>query len=134
MGIKSFFFSFFVLLFSSPEPKAYTHASGVRRCLHLSVRQQCSNSLSSETTLPIKAKFHVEPPWEGGTKDYINGSGHMANMAAMPIYGKNLLQNQKSYDLETWHAASGTQALQVYINDDPGLTLTYFTTRSNFVT
>ena len=25
---------------------------------------------------------------------------------------KNLLQNQKSYDFETWHAASGIQALQ----------------------
>ena len=36
-------------------------------------------------------------------------------MAATPIYGKtfeNLLQNQKSYDLEAWHATSGTEALQ----------------------
>ena len=63
-------------------------------------------------------------------------------MAAMPIYSKNLknllLQNKKSYDLETWHVALGTQALQslykVYINGDPGLTLTYFTARSNLVT
>ena len=38
----------------------------------------------------IKAKFHVEPPWEGGTKAYINGLGHMTKMAATPIYGKNL--------------------------------------------
>ena len=44
-----------------------------------------------------------------------------------------LLQNQKSYDLETWHVTLGTQALQSYINDDPGLTLTYFTARSNLV-
>ena len=70
----------------------------------------------------------MEPPWEGGTKVYINGPGHMTKMAAMPIYGKKLknllLQNHKSYDLETWHVASGTQALQMYINDDPGLTLT----------
>ena len=44
-----------------------------------------------------------------------------------------LLQNQKSYDLETWHVALGTQALQSCINDDPGLTLTYFTARSNLV-
>ena len=41
-----------------------------------------------------------------------------------------LLQNQKSYDLETWHVALGTQ---VCINDDPGLTLTYFTAWSNLV-
>ena len=42
-----------------------------------------------------------------------------------------LLQNRKSYDLETWNAALGTQALQRCINGDPGLTLTYFTARSN---
>ena len=62
------------------------------------------------------AKFYVEPPWEGGKKVFINGLGHMTKMAAMPIYGKNrknLLQNQKSYDLETWHVSLGTQALQI---------------------
>ena len=46
----------------------------------------------------------------------INGLGDITKKAAMPIYGKNLqklfLQNQKSYDLETWHAISGTQVLQ----------------------
>ena len=72
------------------------------------------NIFSSETAWSIKVKFYVEPPWEGGTKVCINGPGHMTKMAAMPIYGKNLknllLQNQKSYDLETWHVASGTQA------------------------
>ena len=72
--------------------------------------------LPSETAWPMKAKFYVEPPSEGGTKVYINGPGHMTKIAGMPIYGKNLkkilLQNQKSYDLETWHVASGTQALQ----------------------
>ena len=78
-----------------------------------------SNVFSSETAWPIKAKFYVEPPWERGTKVYINGPGHMTKMAAMPIYStknfKNLfLQNQKSYDLETWHEASGTQALQSF--------------------
>ena len=49
-----------------------------------------SNIFSSETAWPIKAKFYAEPPWEGGTKVYINGPGHMTKMAAMPIYGKNL--------------------------------------------
>ena len=48
-----------------------------------------SNIFSSETAWPIKAKFYVEPPWEGGAKVYINGPGHMTTMAAMPIYGKN---------------------------------------------
>ena len=49
-----------------------------------------SNIFSSETAWPIKAKFYVEPPWEGGMKVCINGPGHMTKMAAMPIYGKNL--------------------------------------------
>ena len=51
------------------------------------------NVFSSETAWPIKAKFYVEPPWEGGTKVYMNGPGHMTKMAAMLIYGKNLKKN-----------------------------------------
>ena len=49
-----------------------------------------SNVFSSETAWPIKAKFYVEPPWEGGTKVCINDPGHMTKITAMPIYGKNL--------------------------------------------
>ena len=49
-----------------------------------------SNIFSSETAWPIKAKFYVEPPWEGGTKVCINSPGRMTKVAAMPIYGKNL--------------------------------------------
>ena len=75
-----------------------------------------SKSFSSVTTLPIRAKFHVAPPYEGRTKVYMNGPSHRTKMAAMPIYGKNLykfhLQNRKFYDPETWYAASGTQCLQ----------------------
>ena len=56
------------------------------RCRRMST---ISNVFSSETAWPIKAKFFVEHPWEGGTKVYINGPGHMTKMAAMPIYGKN---------------------------------------------
>ena len=44
-----------------------------------------------------------------------------------------LLSNQMFHDLKTWHAALGTQALQICINDDPGLTLTDLTARSNWV-
>ena len=44
----------------------------------------------TETNWPINAKFHVNPPREVGKKVYINGTGHMTKMAAMPIYGKNL--------------------------------------------
>ena len=67
-----------------------------------------SNIISSETTGAIEAKLHVEPLWDGGTKVCSNSPGHMTKMAAMPIYGQNLLlRNQKADNLETWYAASG---------------------------
>ena len=48
-------------------------------------------------------------------KIYINELGHMTNMAAMPIYGKNLknllLQNQYTTDLESWYVASCMRVL-----------------------
>ena len=49
-----------------------------------------SNIFSSETAWPIKAKFYVDPPWEGGKKVYINGLGHMTKMAAMLKNAQNL--------------------------------------------
>ena len=77
----------------------------------------------------------MEPPWEGGTKVYINGPGHMTKMAAMPLYGKNLknllLQNWRADFHKTWYVLL---PIIVYINDDPGVTLTYFTARSNLET
>ena len=48
------------------------------------------NFFSSIITRLTEAKFHVEPPWVGGTKACSNDPGHMTKMAAMPIYGKNL--------------------------------------------
>ena len=73
------------------------------------------SNIFSETTGPIEAKLHVEPPWDGGTKVCSNGPSHMTKMAVMPIYGKklkNLLpQNQKADDLESWYAASGAWVL-----------------------
>ena len=52
-----------------------------------------SKFFSLEIARPIEAKFHVEPPWDGRTKVCSNGPGHMTNMAAMLIYGKNLKKN-----------------------------------------
>ena len=51
----------------------------------------------------------------------------------MPIYGKNLLllQNLKSYELELGIKHYVLKLYKVYINDDPALTLIYFTTMSN---
>ena len=75
-------------IFSSPEPTAHRWAYRIPMVRRLST---ISNFFFSETAWPMKAKFHVEPPWEGGTKVNINGPCHvMTKMAAMPIYGKNL--------------------------------------------
>ena len=48
-----------------------------------------SNIFSSEITGPIETKFHMEPPWDGGTKVCSNSLGHMTKLAAMLIYDKN---------------------------------------------
>ena len=56
----------------------------------------------------------------GGAKVHINGLGHKTKMAPCPYMIKhfiNLLQNQMSDVLETYN--------------DPGLTVMYFTARSN---
>ena len=92
---------FFILslsFFSSPEPKAHRWAYRIPmvRRPSSSVRPSVvrpsstiSNIFFSKTAWPIKAKFYVEPPWEGGTKVCSRHLGHMTNMAATPIYGKN---------------------------------------------
>ena len=49
-----------------------------------------SIDFTSETTGPIATKFHIQPPGTLGKKSCSNGLGHMTNMAAMFIYGKNL--------------------------------------------
>ena len=54
------------------------------------------SNISSETTGPIEAKFHVEPPWHGGTKICSNGPGHMTKVATMPIYGKTIKKSSSS--------------------------------------
>ena len=71
-----------------------------------------------------------------GTKVYIIGPGHMTKMAAMPIYGKTLkIKNFLSRTINQMTLKLGTQqkGLEPYksfINNDPRLTLTYFTTQS----
>ena len=63
----------------------------------------------------------------------------MTNMAAMPIYGKNPSKiffsgtgRPISTILDIKHR--GLQPIIVCSNDDPRVTLTYFTARSNLVT
>ena len=65
-------------------------------CVCVCCMSTFSNIFSSETTGPIEAKFRMEPPWDGGTKVYSNGPGHMTKVAAMPIYSKNLKRSSSS--------------------------------------
>ena len=87
--------------------------------------------------MPIEAKFHVAPPWDGKTKVCSNGPGHMTNMAAMLIYSKHFKiffsGTKMPMTLKAGMQHRVLQYCQVYSNDDPGLTLTYFTARSNLV-
>ena len=90
----------------------------------------------SKIAWPIKVKFYVKPPRERGKKVYINGPGLMTRMAAMPIYGK---KPSKSFSYRTNSPMILKLGMEHYeiklyivsINDDPELTLTYFTTMSN---
>ena len=106
------------VIFSSPEPKAHRWAYRIPMD-PASVRPSSvrpftfSNIFSSETAWPIKAKLYVKPPWEGGTKVYINGPGHMTKMAATPIYGKNpskIFFSRTGGPIFTKLIASGTPA------------------------
>ena len=71
-------------------------------------------------------------------KIYANCYGHMTKMAAMPIYGKNPLiiffsRTRRPMTLGLGMKHQGCGAYQVCSNDDPGLTLTYLTSRSNLL-
>ena len=80
-----------------------------------SLRFTFSDFFSLETSEPIKAKFHMQPPWDRGMKMYSHDLCYMASMAAMPIYGKNLKKSssleQKTNDLESLYAALDTRVL-----------------------
>ena len=65
-------------------------------------------------------------------------SGQPAKMAAIVIYGRNLSKifctgTSWPISTKTWSVASETLPIIVCSNDDPGVTLTYFTARSNLV-
>ena len=66
-------------------------------------------------------------------------AGHMTKMAAMPIYGKTpskIFFTLTAGPISTKHCMLHWGLLPIIVcsNDDPGVTLTYFTARSNLVT
>ena len=80
----------------------------------------------------------MKTPYTKLAKIYTKYFGHMTKMAAMPINGKNPLKIFFSrtripvtLGLGVYHWGCG--AYQVCSNDDPRLTLTYYTPRSNLL-
>ena len=71
-------------------------------------RPHSLNIFSTETTGPIKVKFHMELQWDGGMTVCSNGHGHMTKMATMPIYVKNLKKSSPELK-ETWYASLGAR-------------------------
>ena len=95
-----------------------------------------SNFFFLETAWPIECKFYVEPPWDGKMRICTTSPSHITKMVVMPIYGKNfknLLRNQRPITLKVGMLHRVLKYYQVYSDDDPGLTLTYFTARSNLL-
>ena len=79
----------------------------------------------------------MQPPWDEGTKVCSTGPGHMTKMAGMPIYGKNLKKifsgTKRPMTLKLGMQHRVLEYYQFCPNDDTGLTLTYFTAKSNLV-
>ena len=100
-----------------------------------SLRYTFSNFFSLEISRPIEAKFHVAPPWDRGMKVCSNGLCCMTNMAVMPIYNieKIFSGTKRPMTLKVCMQHRVLEYFQVCSNDDPELTLTYFTARSNLI-
>ena len=102
------------------------------------VRPPFSKIVFSKTARPIKAKFHTEPQSDRRTKVCSRGLGHMTNVAATPIYGKNpskIFSSRTKRPRTLWLGIYhwGLGSIIIYSNDDPRLTLTYFTATSILV-
>ena len=72
-------------------------------------------------------------------KIYKHDFAHMIKMAAMPIYGKNHLKvffpgTSGTISTKLGMFYQGLQSIIICVNYYPGLTLTYFSARSNFET
>ena len=79
----------------------------------------------------------MERFWVVRMKICSNGPGHVNKMVAVPIYGKIHVKvffktsRQMTVELDIQYQRLGPY--KVFLNDDAGLTLTYFLVRSTFV-
>ena len=106
---------------------------GPRSCTYIN-----SNLIFSETAVPIWTKFCMQGFRYKEMKIWWHDAGHMTKIAATPIYGKNPSKIFSRTGL-TIFTKLGMKywELQPIINcsnDYFGVTLTYFTARSNLVT
>ena len=67
-----------------------------------------SNFFSLETARLIEAKFHVEPPWDGGMKVNVTWPRWPPRQYMVKTFKNLPFGNQNADDLETWYAASST--------------------------
>ena len=96
---------------------------------------QISSPLKPLDRLKSDLIWNICALWE--PKVSIIGPAHMTKMATMPIYGENPLKifsrtiSQMTLKLGTHQ--KGVKPYKSYINVDPGLTLTYFTRLTLFI-
>ena len=98
-----------------------------------SLRFNIFKLLFLKTAGPVETIFHVVPSSAEGMNDCSNSLGHMINMATTPIYGKNFTRTKRSMNMKVCMQHWVLEYYQVCSNDDPGLTLTCFTTMSNSI-
>ena len=118
-------------------------------------RPPFSKIFFSKTAGPVKAKFHMEPQWDGGTKvcsqglfdiscrlfdDWTSRMEHYTwpRWPPRPYMVKTLQKSSSPEPKGQWSCGlvcsiGDSGPIIVCSNDDPRLTLTYFTARSNLV-
>ena len=97
-----------------------------------------SNFFFLETAWRLKPNFMYSLHGMGGRKFDHSCLDHLTKTVAMPIYGKNLKKTffsgtKRSMTLKAGMLHWVLKYYQVNSKDDPGMTLTYFTVRSNLV-
>ena len=102
-----------------------------------SVVVETLSSSSPRNICANQSQFHMELLWDGETKVCSNGSGHITNMAAMPIYGKSRKKifsgTKRPMTLKRCMQDPVLEFYHVCSNNDPCLTLKYLMARSSLV-
>ena len=107
-------------------------------CARVCVLSTFSNIFSSETTESNESKFHMKPPRDGGNEMLFKWSrSYDRDGRHAHIWKKSkkifFSGTKRPMTLKIGMQHSVLEYNQVYSNTDPGLTLTYFTARSNLV-